>query len=132
MVTDATIDLVTLVVEDQDEAIEFYVDTLGFELHQDESYGVADRWIEIRPPGSAATITVKTPEMFDEREGRHRRALIGTSPQLTFRVDDCQALYRNLRAADVPLDGEPSKAPWGISLTARDPSGNPVVFTEAV
>ena len=132
MVTDMAIDLVTLVVEDRDDALEFYVETLGFELHQDESYGDANRWIEIRPPGSTATITVKTPAMFDERERPHRRALIGTSPQLTFRVDDCQALYRRLRAADVPLDGEPSNAPWGISLTARDPSGNPVVFTEGV
>ena len=111
MVTDAAIDLVTLVVEDQDEALEFYVETLGFDLHQDESYGDANRWIEIRPPGSAATITVKTPEMFDEHERPHRRALIGTSPQVTFAVADCQALYREFQAAAVPLDGEPSDAP---------------------
>lgn len=62
------IDLITYVVIDQDEAIEFYVDTLGCELVQDEAYGDAGRWVEIGIRGTNATLAIKTPDMFDEAE----------------------------------------------------------------
>ena len=124
------IDMVTLVVDDQDEAIKFYVEKLGFELHQIEDYGDGGMWIEIAPKGSQTKITVKTPESFDSEEATHRQALIGASPQITYRVEDCNKVYHSLRDEGVPFDDEPSQKPWGISVTARDPSGNPVVFTE--
>ena len=124
------IDLVTQVVDDQDEAIAFYVDVLGFERVQDEAYGDGNRWVEIGPVNSDTRITLKTPEMFEDGEEVHRRALIGASPTVTYRVDDCEAVYRHLRSSEVSFDDEPSSHPWGVSVTARDPSGNPVVFTE--
>lgn len=115
------VDLVTVVVEDQDEAIEFYVDDLGFELHQDEDYGTNNRWVEICPPGSQTRLTLKTPEMFDDEEAKHRRALIGGSPQITFRVDDCKDLYQSLQGKGVEFDDEPSEKPWVsvLSLVTR-------------
>ena len=123
------IDLVTLVVEDIDEAIEFYVDTLGLELYQDEAYGDGDRWVEVRPAGSRTKLVLKTPAQFDESEARHHRELIGTTPMVTFRVDDCCRCYDALREAGVRFDGEPESRPWGTTAVARDPSGNPVVLT---
>ena len=47
--------LVALVVRDYDEAIEFYVDRLGFELVEDTPLGDHKRWVVVRPPRSAAT-----------------------------------------------------------------------------
>ena len=92
------VDLVTLVVDDQDEALEFYVDRLGFELRQDEDYENGGRWIEIAPPGAETSISVKTPAMYDEEEAHHRRALVGTSPPIAYRVDDCTRCYETLSA----------------------------------
>lgn len=124
------IDLVTLVVNDHDESIAFYVDTLGFELVQDEAYAPGQRWVEVAPPASDAAIALKTPEMFEEPERAHHQALIGTAPTVTFRVEDCRALYDRLANNGVTLDGPPSEESWGVSVTARDPAGNPDVFTE--
>lgn len=73
---------------------------------------------------------MKTPEMFDDEEAQHRRALIGTSPQVAFRVDDCRELYQSLLEKGVSFNAEPEEKPWGISAVARDPSGNQVVLTE--
>ena len=117
-------------VEDQDKAIEFYVELVGLELRQDEDYGDGRRWVEIAPSGSQTKLTLKTPEMFGREEAIHRRALIGSSPQVTFLVDDCMELYRNLRKEGVSFDDEPTRRAWGTSVTARDPTGNQVVFTE--
>lgn len=124
------IDLVTLVVEDQEEALEFYVEKLGFELHQDDDYGEDGRWIEIAPKESHSKITIKTPESFDSEEAEHHRALLGTNPQITYRVNNCDEVYQHLKINGVTFDDKPSTKPWGISVTARDPSGNPVVLTE--
>ncbi len=124
------IDLVTLVVEDQDRAIDFYVDKVGLNLVQDEAYGEGERWVEVAPPGSRTKITLKTPEMFEDEEARHRRALVGASPQVTLLVDDCWGIYDRLREDGVRFDDEPVDLPWGTSVTARDPSGNQVVFTQ--
>jgi catechol 2,3-dioxygenase-like lactoylglutathione lyase family enzyme len=126
------IDLITLVVTDQDEALDFYVDTLGFELIQKEEYPDGRQWIEISPPDSAVKLAVKTPEMFDGEEAEHRRALIGASPQITYRVDDCMALCDSLQDHGVTVDDGPSTKPWGIQAVVRDPSGNQIVLTEEV
>lgn len=130
MATIRDVDLVTLVVLDQDEALDFYVDTLGFEVVQEESYPDGGGWIEISPPGSTVALTVKTPEMFDGDEAAHRRALVGASPQITYRVDDCAALCDRLREQGVTVLDGPSTEPWGVQATVSDPSGNKVVFTE--
>lgn len=124
------IKLVTLFVEDQDVALEFYVDQLGFELRRDDDYGDGGRWIEIAPPGSETSISVKTPETFDGDERDHRRALVGSGPQIAYYVDDCRETYRSLREAGVPFDGEPTAEPWGTQAVASDPFGTDVVLVE--
>lgn len=124
------IKLVTLLVEDQDEAVEFYVDKLGFTLQRNDDYAGGGRWIEISPPGSVTNISLKTPEMFDEGEREHRRALIGDGPQLAYHVDDCWDTYESLRELGVPFDSEPTTESWGTQAVARDPSGTQVVLVE--
>lgn len=124
------IKLVTLFVDDQDEAVEFYVDKLGFTLQQDDDYGGGGRWIEITLPGSETNISMKTPEMFDEGEREHRRALIGEGPQLAYHVDDRWETYESLRDRGVPFDSEPTTEAWGTQAVVRDPSGTQVVLVE--
>lgn len=125
------IDIVPVVVDDQEKALEFYVDLVGLELRQDEEYGDGTRWIEVAPARSKTKLTLKTPSMFEKAEAVHRRALMGSSPQVTFLVDDCRQIYQRLQNAGVPFDDEPTQRAWGTSVTARDPAGNLVVFTES-
>ena len=54
------IQLFSLPVGDQDRARDFYVDTLGFELVSDTTMGPEMRWVQVRPPGSQASITLVT------------------------------------------------------------------------
>ena len=48
-------------VTDQDRALEFYVDTLGFEKRGDDAFGNGDRWVEVAPPDAATTIAIVPP-----------------------------------------------------------------------
>lgn len=48
-------------VADQDRALEFYLDTLGFEKRAEFTYGGENRWIEVAPPGAANTIALVSP-----------------------------------------------------------------------
>src|SRR4051812_47902677 len=52
---------VILSVADQDRSIEFYVDTLGFELRSDIPFGNGDRWVEVAPPSAETTIALAIP-----------------------------------------------------------------------
>src|SRR5215210_1019881 len=56
---------VMVVVSDQDRAIEFYTETLGFEKRTDTRYGDGDRWVEVAPPGAVTTVALVPP-----REGQ--------------------------------------------------------------
>lgn len=120
----------TLLVEDQDEAVEFYVDKLGFDRRRDDDYGEGGRWLEIAPPGSETNISVKTPEMFDDDDQEHRRALIGSGPQIAYHVDDCWETYESLLEEGVSFDDEPTSEPWGTQAIAKDPFGTDVVLVE--
>jgi catechol 2,3-dioxygenase-like lactoylglutathione lyase family enzyme len=55
------ISLIVIPVSDQDRAIEFYVDTLGFEKRGDTPFGNGYRWVEVAPPGSPTTIAIVPP-----------------------------------------------------------------------
>jgi catechol 2,3-dioxygenase-like lactoylglutathione lyase family enzyme len=48
-------------VADQDQAIEFYVEKLGFEKRTDMPFGDGDRWVEVAPPGAATTVALAIP-----------------------------------------------------------------------
>jgi catechol 2,3-dioxygenase-like lactoylglutathione lyase family enzyme len=52
---------VIIPVSDQDKALEFYTDTLGFEVRADIPFGDGDRWLEVAPPGAATGIALMPP-----------------------------------------------------------------------
>src|SRR5438093_7457297 len=52
---------VIIPVSDQDKALEFYIDTLGFDDRADIPFGDGDRWLEVAPPGAATGIALKPP-----------------------------------------------------------------------
>jgi predicted enzyme related to lactoylglutathione lyase len=108
-------------VRDQDRALAFYVEKLGFQVATDQPLDGAQRWIELRIPGAETRLVLFTPE---GHEGR-----IGTFTSLSFLTDDVTATYRELAARGVEFLGEPQVAEWGSSAMFKDPDGNTFVLS---
>jgi catechol 2,3-dioxygenase-like lactoylglutathione lyase family enzyme len=84
-------------VSDQDRAIAFYTDKLGFELRADIPFGNGDRWVEVAPAGAATTVALVPP-----REGE----AAGIETRIGFATDDADADHASLQAAGVDVDAE--------------------------
>ncbi|MGB6987414.1 MAG: VOC family protein [Candidatus Aquilonibacter sp.] len=84
---------------DQDRALAFYRDVLGFRVVTDQPMGENQRWIELRIPGADTGISLFTPPGHEER--------IGTYQNLSFWTDDVQRTYEELRLRGVEFEGEP-------------------------
>jgi len=104
-------------VSDQDQAIEFYVEKLGFEKRSDVPFGQGDRWVEVAPPGAATTIALVPP-----REGEPT----GIETRVGFASDDVDADHAQLRARGVDVDAEVMRMgpPVPPMFFFRDPDGN--------
>ncbi|HEX2397066.1 MAG TPA: VOC family protein [Solirubrobacteraceae bacterium] len=104
-------------VGDQDRALEFYLDTLGFEKRTDTPYGDGERWVEVAPRGAATTIALVPP-----REGE----TAGIETRVSFTSQDIDADHAHMRARDVDADPEVMRMgdPVPPMFFFRDPDGN--------
>jgi catechol 2,3-dioxygenase-like lactoylglutathione lyase family enzyme len=84
-------------VTDQDRAIEFYVEKLGFEKRADMPFGRGDRWVEVAPRGAATTIALIVP-----REGDPT----GIDTHVAFATEEVDADHSDLSARGVDVDAE--------------------------
>jgi catechol 2,3-dioxygenase-like lactoylglutathione lyase family enzyme len=120
-------------VLDQDEAIDFYVGKLGLELKTDADLETF-RWVTVGVPGATdSELVLATPEMgHDEETASEIRALVakGGGSGVIFSTDDCRATYEELVAKGVEFTQEPTEHFYGIDCGLRDPSGNPLRFTQ--
>ncbi|HSK21614.1 MAG TPA: VOC family protein [Egicoccus sp.] len=120
------IDLVTIVVEDYDAAIEFFVGTLGFELVSDSpaltNDGRPKRWVVGRPPGSATGILLARADGDDQATavGRQVAGRVG----FFLRVDDFDAAHARMAAAGVEFVTPPRDEPYGRFAVFLDIAGN--------
>lgn len=108
------IDVVSIPVSDQDRAKTFYADVLGFEVVRDNAFGNGQRWVQLRPPGGEASITLVT--WF---EGMRPGAVQG----LVLQVEDIERLQADLKERGLEI-GEVETQPWGRFAAFRDPDGN--------
>jgi predicted enzyme related to lactoylglutathione lyase len=106
-------------VEDQDRALKFWTEIVGFELAQDAPYGEAGRWIEVRTRDKA-TILVLRPRQGDRRTGPEE---LPTS-NMFFYCDDLQRTYDELRACGVDFPQPPIRQSWGWWSMFQDQEGN--------
>lgn len=117
--------LVELPVADQDRAVAFYVEKLGFEIIQDAPYQDNWRWIELELPGAQTRILLS----------RRREGAASDGPRLVFVADDVDATYRQLMDRDVNFVSAPSEASWQPGqrfAQFRDSEGNTIVITGPV
>ena len=84
-------------VSDQDQALEFYVDKLGFEQRADIPFGKGDRWLEVTPPGASTTVALIPP-----REGEPT----GIDTHVAFTTTDVDADHASLRDRGIAVDEE--------------------------
>jgi catechol 2,3-dioxygenase-like lactoylglutathione lyase family enzyme len=123
-----TVSHICLFVRDQDEARDFYIDKLGFELRQDTDVA-GFRWLTLSPPDQPELeLSVVVPEgpALDPQTADQVRELMakGVIGGVIFQTDDCRAAYDELRARGVEFTEEPNERPYGIDAAFRDPSGN--------
>ena len=130
-----TIGISSLYVLDQDEALEFYVGTLGLEVHTDVDMGFM-RWLTIALPSDPdrqLLLEVPGPPALSEHVAAQVRDLLtkgalGVAAILT--TDDCQRTYETLKGRGVEFTQEPIAQPYGTDCALRDPFGNHIRVTQ--
>lgn len=106
---------------DQDRALTFYTEKLGFQVATDQVFNDKQRWIELRIANSATRVVLFTPEGHENR--------VGTFFNGSFACDDVPATYRQLKSRGVDFISEPKKQPWGEFAIFKDPDGNQFVLS---
>ena len=120
--------LSSIYVLDQDEALDFYVGTLGLEVASDVDLGFM-RWLTVRVPGDQREILLERPgpPAHDPATADDVRALVSKGAGggwLAFQVDDVYTAHEELVAQGVEITQPPSDQSYGRDFGARDPFGN--------
>lgn len=122
----AFLELVTLVVDEYDPAIEFFVDLLDFELVEDSpsltNDGRPKRWVVVRPPGATTGILLARAD--GERQAKVVGEQIGGRVGFFLRVEDFQASYDRMAAGGVEFVTEPRTEAYGRVAVFVDIVGN--------
>ena len=111
------IKFVGIPVENQDRALKFYTEKLGFAVATDQPMGPAgQRWIELRIPGAETRVSLFTPEGHEDR--------VGTFANLSLYSDNVERTYEELKGKGVEFTAPPKKQQWGTSVIFKDSEGN--------
>jgi predicted enzyme related to lactoylglutathione lyase len=107
-------------VKDQDRALRFYTEKLGFRILTDQQFSEKQRWIELSIPGAETGLALFTPEGHEDR--------IGTFINTSWEVDNVEKTYEELVAKGVQFVAPPQKQPWGTSVVLKNSEGNQIVL----
>ena len=122
----------TVYVIDQEEALEFYRDTLGFEVHTDVPMNENGdlRWVTLNPKGQPDLELILAPiapgPMFDAGTAEEMKALVrgGALGIGVFETDDIHGDYERLSKQGVEFVSPPTEQFYGIEAVVKDNSGN--------
>jgi predicted enzyme related to lactoylglutathione lyase len=125
-------------VHDQDEALAFYTQKLGWEVRSDVTLPeMGDfRWLAVGPAGqddvSVVLMAIPGAPVMDEDTAQQVRTLMakGFAGAVFLSTDDCQASYEELKSRGVEFTETPEERPYGIDAGFRDPSGNSFRLTQ--
>ena len=121
MIESVQVESVSVPVSDQDQAKEFYVDTLGFELLVDNTWREGMRWSEVAPQNSATSLMLVTWSAC---------MLPGMYRVIVLAADDIWAIHDDLIAKGIDFELPPTETPRGTQAMFRDPDGNPLMVWE--
>ena len=99
---------------DQDRALKFWTEQVGFEVHTDQPMG-NQRWIELKIRGQATGIVLFTPEGHADR--------IGSFFNGSFACDDVQATYRQMKERGVEFTDDVTDRGYGLVTHFKMPGG---------
>ncbi len=122
------IEVVGVYVRDQDEALAFYTEKVGFRVHTNVQNGDY-RWLTVQHPDQPffqLGLFKPGPPVLDEATAQAVRAIVakGAMPPLVLVVDDCRAAVDRMRAKGVEFTQEPVDRFGTVDAGFRDPSGN--------
>jgi len=109
-------------VSDQDRALKFYTEKLGFIVTTDQPLG-EQRWIELEIPGAETGVVLFTPNGQQDR--------VGTFVNTSFFCEDLELTYQELKSRGVEFQAPPTEQPWGRYAIFKDPDGNSFVLSAA-
>jgi catechol 2,3-dioxygenase-like lactoylglutathione lyase family enzyme len=115
----------TIRVRDQDRALDFYTNALGFEKVSDDAGAMPGfRWLTVRPRGAETQIVLFKVAPDDPVQP-------GMAGGTVFDTDDMDATFAELKANGVQFTEEPTRQPWGgVQAQFVDPDGNGFVLTQ--
>jgi predicted enzyme related to lactoylglutathione lyase len=108
-------------VRDQERALSFYTEKLGFRVLTDQQFSPTQRWIELTIPGAETGVVLFTPDGHEDR--------IGTFVNTSWEVDNIETTYAELTEKGVEFIGPPQKQPWGTFVKMKDSEGNQIVLS---
>jgi predicted enzyme related to lactoylglutathione lyase len=112
---------VSIPTADQDRALAFWTEQVGFTVMSDQPFSDRQRWIELKVANGDTRFVLFTPDGQEDRIGSFFNGALA--------CDDVQATHRQLSERGVEFDGPPQKQPWGTFATFRDPDGNRFVLS---
>jgi catechol 2,3-dioxygenase-like lactoylglutathione lyase family enzyme len=125
-------------VHDQDDALAFYTDKLGWEVRADVTVPELGnfRWLTVGPQAqpdiAVALMAIPGPPVMDAETAEQVRTLMGKgfAGTIFLTTDDVQAAYEELKGRGVEFSEQPEERPYGIDSAFRDPSGNNIRLTQ--
>jgi predicted enzyme related to lactoylglutathione lyase len=125
-------------VHDQDEALAFYTEKLGWEVRADVTLAEMGnfRWLTVGPAGqsdvSVVLMAIPGPPVMDAETAEQVRTLVakGFAGTIFLTTDDVEASYEELKGRGVEFTEQPEERPYGIDSGFRDPSGNSFRLTQ--
>jgi len=119
--------IVSLLVKDYHEAIEFYTQKLGFKVVEDAAFGDR-RWITLSLPEDRCSLALELAKSAEDLAVVGKQA--GSFPLLALDTSDCVGDYKALMARGVTFRGEPETGPWGTGVLLEDLYGNKVFLSQ--
>jgi predicted enzyme related to lactoylglutathione lyase len=114
---------VSIPTTDQDRALTFYTEKLGFKLESDNAFDGKQRWIELSIGDSDTSFVLFTPPGHEDRIGSFFNGALA--------CEDVNQTYLELKEKGVEFMGEPKQEPWGTFAMFKDPDGNQFVLSSS-
>ena len=120
---------VSVLVDDYDEALEWYTEKLGLEPRMDGAMGEGYRFLTVGVRGQSVEMVLHKPA--GDRSAREVvEAGAGVQPGVVFGSDSCRSDTEALRSKGVTIKQGPEDVPWGVQTVFEDPYGNSHVIVE--